>query len=232
MKLLFPFFCLFCVLIACSDERVDITEEETARPGSIYQNFQVWGEEGREDVTVRLQFHEGGRNGNAVLPDNTGTVYLDDVPLAADSTKFNGVFYEISVPVEDFTGHHTIRFTGVDGNEYREEFSFSPFSLVNDIPDEIKRKPFDLQLRNFGKESEFVRLVMVDTAMQSADVNEEVLVQEGKLSITEEHFANLTEGPVYLEIYREQEQLVRNEARGGGKLLITYALKRQFNLRR
>lgn len=232
MKLLFPLFCLFFLLIACSDERVDITDEEMASPGSFYQNFQVWGEEGREDVTIRLQFHEGNRNGNAVMIEGAGTVYLDDVPLSADSTKFNGVFYEISVPVADFTGNHTIRFTGPGGKEYREEFSFSPFSLVNDIPDEINRKPFDLQLRNFGNESDFVRLVMVDTAMESADVNEDVLVQEGKLSITEEHFANLTEGPIYLEIYREQEQLVRNEAKGGGKLLVTYALKRQFNLRR
>jgi hypothetical protein len=228
MKLLLPLCCLFFLLVSCADEPKAETEE-VFRPGSLYQNFQVWGEEGREDVTVRLQFHEGNRNGDAILLDNPGTVFLDDIPLPADSTKFNGVFYEISLPVAGFAGSHTIRFMGSDGKEYKEKFSFAPFSLAKDLPAEIKRKPFDLQLQNFGKGSEFVRLVMVDTAMQSADVNEDILVEEGKLSISDEHLANLTDGPVYLEIYREQEQLVRNGARGGGKLVITYALKRQFN---
>lgn len=228
MKLLLPLCCLIFLLVSCADEP-NAETVEGFRPGSLYQNFQVWGEEGREDVTVRLQFHEGSRNGDAILLDEPGTVYLDDVLLPADSTKFNGVFYEISLPLSEFTGSHTIRFTGPDGKEYKEEFSFSPFSLVKDIPAEIKRKPFDLQLQNFGKGSEFVRLVMVDTAMQSADVNEDILVEDGRVSISDEHLANLTEGPVYLEIYKEQEQLVRNGAKGGGKLVITYALKRQFN---
>jgi hypothetical protein len=229
MKVYFPFFCLLFLLVSCTDEDRD-PSEEVSHPGSLYQNFQVWGEEGREEVTIRLQFHEGNRNGDAIALENSGSVYLNDTPLPADSTKFNGVFYEISLPVADFTGNHTIRFTGPDGKEYREEFSFAPFSLVKEIPAEIKRKPFDLELQNFGKGSEFVRLVMIDTAMGTDDVNEDVLVEEGRISITEEYLANLAAGPIYLEIYREQEELVRNGARGGGKLAITYALKRQFNL--
>lgn len=223
--------CNFFFLLSCSNEQ-DKNAVDEPSPGSLYQNFQVVAEEGREVVTIRLQFHEGGKSGDAVLLTDPGTVFLNDIPLPADSTKFNGVYYEISLPAAGFTGRHTIRFTGSDGKEYSEEFSFEPFTLTTEIPEEIKKGPFDIRLENFGQESEFVRLVMVDTSMQSADVNEDVLVEEESIVITEDHLANLAEGPVYLEIYREQEQLVRNKAKGGGKLVIAYALKRQLSFLR
>ncbi len=228
MKKLLPFSC-FLFLLACTNEQ-EAKPVDMPSGGGIYQNFLVSGEEGQEAVTVRLQFHDGGSDGDAIQLNAPGTVFLDDTPLPPDSTKFNGVYYEVSVPVADFTGRHTIRFTAPDGREHSEEFSFAPFTLAKEFPEKIKKEPFAIQLDGIGEASEFIRLVMVDTSMQSADVNEDVLMEEGRIAITEDHLANLTEGPVYLELYREQEQLVRNRAKGGGKLVITYALKRQFTL--
>lgn len=230
MKKLLPFSC-FLFLLACTNEQEAKTVDMPSA-GGIYQNFLVSGEEGREAVTVRLQFHEGGRDGDAILLHKPVNVFLDDTPLPPDSTKFNGVYYEVSVPVADFTGRHTIRFTGNDGKEYKEEFNFAPFTLAKEIPEAVKKEPFAIQLKGVGEASEFIRLVIVDTSMQSADVNEDVLMEEGRIVITEDHLANLTDGPVYLELYREQEQLVRNKAKGGGKLVIAYALKRQLTLLR
>ncbi|MDQ3278391.1 MAG: hypothetical protein M3Q06_08690, partial [Bacteroidota bacterium] len=69
-----------------------------------------------------------------------------------------------------------------------------------------------------------------DTALHSADVNEEIVVENRKLTITGEHLANLTKGPVMLEIYREEETPLRNKLKTNGKLTLSYSLKRQFNL--
>ena len=126
-----------------------------------------------------------------------------------------------------FTKQHFILYKQVT-SQYDDPDILQYVNLL--VPEKIKKESFAIQLDGIGEASEFIRLVMVDTSMQSADVNEDVLMEEGRIAITEDHLANLTEGPVYLELYREQEQLVRNRAKGGGKLVITYALKRQFTL--
>jgi hypothetical protein len=226
MKLFLPFCCLSLFSVACT------SEPAVEEPAGLYQNYQVWGEEGREEVTVRLQFYEGGKNGNAIALPGFRNVYLDHTLLPVDSTRFNGVYYELAVPADDFKGKHTIRFVATDEKEYSETFRFEPFSLAEELPEALKKAPFELRLKNLPEKEGQVRLVMVDTSMASADVNEDVMAENGRISITEDYLANLTEGPIYLEIYHEQERPVENKAPGGGKILVTYAVKRQFSFLR
>ena len=75
-----------------------------------------------------------------------------------------------------------------------------------------------------------VRLVMTDTALFSADINEELRVENGKIEITEKLVANLTKGPVILEIYSEEERPFHPGPKSTGKLTITYGLRRHIHL--
>lgn len=224
-----PLSGLLFLLSACFNN-ADVESAESNDRQSIYKDFRVWAEEGREEVTVRLQFRAGGMDGEAVLMDNPGTVLLDNLPVAADSTRFTGVYYETFQPLREFEGKHTIAFVDKAKKQQTAEFHFLPFSLAKEIPNKVRKAPFEIQLKNFPDEPASIRLVMVDTSLFSADVNEEIMVENGKIAITAEYLDNLTKGPVLLEIHREDEQPLQGESRSSGKLIITYRLKREFTL--
>ncbi len=229
MKPIMALLCLSYFLAACSDNTETVAANNESS-GAVYYDYQVWAEEGREDVTVRLQYRRGGDEGNPILLDEPSKVLLDGTALTADSTGFMGVFYEVGKPVDEFKGKHVILFVDRNRKEHREEFTFQPFTLAEELPDKLQKKPFRIVLQDFPQTAATVRLAITDTSFQSADVNEEVVVEDGKIDITADHLANLTKGPVVLELYREQENPVGNNSKNRGKLTMTYSLKRQFVL--
>lgn len=226
-------FLLYIILLfflgSCAGEEEPSFVRKTPS-GGVYADYQVWAEEGADEVTIRLQYRRENEEGDAFAVENPGKVLLDDEELAPDSTRFMGVYYETSKPIEDFTGEHTVVFIDKSGREHREEFTFEPFTLRAELPENIRKKPFRIQLQNFPERSTPIRLVMVDTSLRSAGVNEELLIEEGIVEITKEFLRLLTKGPVTLEIYREEERPVKRGSKHSGKFTLTYGLRRHFNL--
>jgi hypothetical protein len=229
MKSFLPLLCFLFFAFSCSDE-AEPERGMRAPSDGVYADYQVWAEEGGEEVTVRLQYHRGDSEGPAFALQNPGRVLLDGEQLVADSTRYNGVFYEVSKPAGSFIGDHTIVFVSPDGKQQQETFTFTPFVLSRELPARIRKKPFSIALDGLPEESSPVRLVMIDTAYESDDVNEVVAVEGGKLEITARHLANLTKGPVVLEIYSEDERALAKGPKNSGRFTLTYGLKRQFDL--
>lgn len=229
MKPFFPFLLLLFFALSCADE-VPSDRIRRAPSGGVFADYQVWAEEGTDDVTIRLQYRRGDEEGEAFAVQGPGKVLLDGEELTADSTRFMGAFYEVLKPVESFRGEHTVVYIDKNGKEHRETFMFKPFTLADELPETIKKRPFRIQLKGFLQEATPVRLVMVDTSLHSSGVNEELLVEGGMLEITEEYLSNLTKGPVTLEIYREEERPVKESESHYGKFIMNYGLRRQFNL--
>lgn len=224
LSILFLFF-----LWSCAGEEEPRIVPKTPS-GGVYADYQVWAEEGADEVTIRLQYRRGNDEGDAFAVENPGKVLLDGDEMIPDSTRFMGVYYEVTKPVDDFTGEHTVVFIDKTGREHREEFTFEPFTLRAELPENIRKKPFTIQLQNFPERSTPIRLVMVDTSLRSAGVNEDLLIQDGKVEITEEFLRLLTNGPVTLEIYREEERPVKGGPTRSGRFSMTYGLRRHFNL--
>ena len=222
--LLFSMGFIFC-LIACKNR-----DKQDVNPEDIFFDYKISAEEGREDATVMLQFRFGDENGTALVLEEPSKITVDGIELKVDSAKLTGAFYELTKPVEAFKGKHTIVFTDSDEKEHKEEFNFEPFTLAAELPEQVKMKPFTLKLKGFPAAPTPIQLVMVDTSHSSLDVNEEILIENGEIEIDETKLANLTKGPVNLEIYREEERAIGNGSKEGGRLLITYSLKRQFEL--
>ncbi len=220
---------LFAVpfLLSCHNTE---RKEKTADPVNTYYDYQIWAEEGTNDATIRLQYKEGGEEGEALALDKGAKVLFDNTGLRVDSSRFTGAYYELLKPVAELAGPHAILLVDEAGKEYRETFTFTPFALASEIPEEVKRKPFRIRLKNFPDTPTTIRLVITDTSLQSADVNDEMLVRNGTIHVTEQQLANLTNGPATLEIYREEEWPIHNDSGAGGKFLITYGIKREFEL--
>lgn len=225
--LLVSILLLYCFTSCQNAESGRATELESNR---IYYDYQVSAEEGHEEATVRLQYKIGDENGRAFVVEKPGKVMFDGAELKVDSTHFTGAYYELIKPLSEISGEHTIAFVDKKGKEHTTNFSFAPFSLAQDVPERVKRKPFTIQLKNFPASFILIRLVMTDTSLQSPGVNEEMQIENGRVAIDEAFLNNLKAGPVTLEIYREEERPVGSGTKEAGRLLMTFGIRRQFEL--
>lgn len=226
------FVLLLCILsisfVACTSN--EIGNSEDVNPESIYFDYKIWGEEGNDNLTVKLQYRFAGENGTTLLLDGPGKVELDGEILKADSSKLTGVFYEIEKPVASFSGRHTITFTDGNNKQYKEVFLFEPITLTNPVPATIQRGDLVFEFNGLSDDDN-VRVLMTDTSYLSEEINRVDTVKNGRLIISKEELMALTNGPVHLEITKEIERSVKNGTPEGGKISISYGLKREFILR-
>jgi hypothetical protein len=195
----------------------------------LYFDYSVSAEEGDENVTCVFQYKYGGEEGRPVNIE-PAKVSMDGQPIETDSAKLSGFFYEVQRPIDSFTGKHLVVFTTPEEKEYRNEFEFSPFTIRNELPQKMRRKPFDIQLNNFPTNGKSIRLLLLDTAFESSGFNDRVPVVDGKINIDERILRTVKNGPVVLELYNEEELPLKQKNEVGGKISVTYALRREFNL--
>ena len=202
------------------------------KPEAIYFDYQITGKEGDDNLTVMLQYRDGGEDGDAIA---VGKVILDGEIVTVDSAKMTGFFYELHKPISSFSGKHTIVFTGADQKEYKEEFEFQPVVLVIVVADSIRRNEPGIDSIVFvfeGLEFEdYVRVVLTDTSFDNDGINRVDTVVTGHLYITKADLEFLANGPIQLEFILKHERPVKNGTEAGGRLLITYSLKRDFFLK-
>jgi hypothetical protein len=216
------------IVTACNDS--SRVAKDGTRQEAVYSDCRIEGEEGKEEVTCLLQFRLGGPNGPAFLLSEPRQIELDGEAVYPDSTRLSGVYYEVTKPVNEFKGKHALVFTDEDGKLHKQEFEFWPFSLATETPSKIKRAPFTIQLTNFPKNSTPVQLIMVDTAFETNDVNEMAVVNKGQLVINEPILNRLKSGPVLMEIIKEEERSIKKGSKWRGRLVVSYELKREFEL--
>ena len=218
------FFSLF--FIGCNN--TNAPGKDVVAGNAAYFDFRIWGEEGKEDVTVLLQFREGDRDGNTMVLEPEGKVELDGEQLKGDSAGFTGAFYEVQKPLSQFKGKHTIVFTNVNGQKFTEEFEFLSFTVSEELNETINRSDMAINLSGL-KPVDTLRVIVTDTSFTSKDINEMITVNNGKLVITPQLLNNVVNGPATLDIYKESERELKS-TKEGGFISITYGLKREFIL--
>lgn len=229
-SMLFNFFLFSTALLLSSCQSNETGFSGDVNPEAVYFDYEIWADEGRQEVTVNLQYRMGGPRGTTLLLTEPSRVLLDGELLPPDSARFSGIYYEVQKPYNSFTGKHSIVFTDINGKEYREEIDFSPIYLKHDVPDVLTRK--DLVFELGGLEPfDYIRVLLTDTSFASSDINEVDTVKNGRLVITTQRLSKLMNGPVYLQFFKEFELPVKNGTPEGGKISVTYGLKREFELR-
>ncbi|HET9430817.1 MAG TPA: hypothetical protein VFO70_06555 [Chitinophagaceae bacterium] len=200
------------------------------RQGRLFLDYRITGDETKDDVTVLIQFRKGGINGinQELLPPEQ--VQLDGETLEPDSSRFTGIYYETELDVIRFTGNHIIDFTDFNNNQLRQEFSYQPLKLLNSIPGFLPRANILLHLEGLDS-LDYVRVVLTDTSYTSQGINKLDTIRGGKLTIHKYELEQLKNGPIHLEIMRENEKAIKEGTRTIGRLGIYYRLSREFNLR-
>jgi len=212
------------IFFSCSSN--EIGNSKDVNPDAIYFEYKIWGEEKDSLVTVLLQYRMGGKNGTTLLPSSPAVVKLDGEALVVDSARLTGAFYEKQFPIKQFAGKHQISFVNLKGKEHKEEFSFEPFELVTKLDSQVKRGKMIFELSGLS-DGDSIRVIAVDTAFESNDINDFFVVKNGRITIPEAQLKNLVNGPVSFEFFKEEERELRNPSREGGKILVTYELRRE-----
>ena len=220
---------LVLFLFSCTSN--EIGNSKDVNPDAVFFDYEVWAEEGKEDVTVNLQYRMGGKNGTTLILDEPSKVILDGEQLKVDSAKVTGAYYEVQKPLSSFTGKHTISFTDLSKKEYNEEFEFKPFSLEADVPSTLNRG--DLVFNFTGLDAvDVLSVTLTDTSFQSADITNDIdTVRNGRLVIASHRLSALVNGPINLQLYKEMDLPVKNGTKEGGNLHIRYGLNRHFELK-
>jgi len=208
----------------------EIGNSKDVNPDAVFFDYEIWAEEGKEDVTVNLQYRMGGKNGTTLVLDEPSKVILDGEQLNVDSAKVTGAYYEVQRPISSFAGKHTISFTDLNKKEYNEEFEFRPFTLDPDVPSTLNRG--DLVFNFKGLEPvDYLSVILTDTSFTSKDINDVDTVRNGRLVIEANRLSALINGPIHLQFFREQLLPLKKPTKEGGKFMITYGLKRDFELK-
>ncbi len=216
------------VLAACSND--PSAPQGRLSTQQLYCNYTISAEEGKPNVTCKFEFSTDKQSIRTLLLDSGSRVELDGKEVPADSSRYNGAYYEQSLPMQDFTGKHQVRLIGSDGEVFEEDFEFLPFQLAQNLDSIIQRKPFDLVLENSPADDQELQLILVDTSFNSPDVNEPVWPQDGRIRVTEDMLRRLANGPIILEIHMEKASPLKHPTEAGGRLTIYYSLKREFEL--
>lgn len=222
---------LFAVsLFFFSCKSKDIESSSDVNQDKIYFDYRIWGDEETDYITVKLQYRFGGPTGTTLLLEEPAGVTLDGVKIIPDSSRMTGAYYEMIIDTDEFAGNHQLVYTDLNGKTYKEEFSFYPVTLKKEIPAELKRGELVFELNGLDSVDD-VRVVMLNTAADSRGINRVEKVRNGKVFISKDELENVLSGPVHLELYKETDKSLKETTPEGGKLSITYGLKRQFVLK-
>ena len=215
-------------MTSCTSDEIGSTKD--VNPDDVYFDYEIWADETNPDVTVHLQYRMGGKNGTTLVLDEPSKVLLDGEQLKLDSAKVTGAYYEVQKPAASFAGMHTITFTDLNKKDYKEEFEFVPFTL-DSISPVVNRG--DIVFTFKGLDSvDYLDVALTDTSFESADINDaHVMVRNGRLVISADRLSALVSGPINVQFYKEAVKPIKNGTKEGGRILIRYGLRRDFELK-
>jgi len=217
------------VLLAACNAAVRQEEKFKTAADMLYMDYQATGEEGRDEVTVRLVFRYGGPEGRGMLLDTSASASFDGQLLIADSSKMGGAYYEGRYLAEGFEGLHQIEYRDGTGKVYVDTFSFPFFSLAAALPATVSRAK-GLELEINGLKGDWLHALLTDTSFYGRGIDRMDTLTDGKLAFTPQDLGRLKNGPVHLELYREKERGLDQTGRQGGRLYLSYNLSREFVL--
>ncbi|WP_276502841.1 hypothetical protein [Terrimonas pollutisoli] len=218
------------VCIAACNNNGKMPVDKIPNPKSLYFDYKIWGDEESGMITLNLQYRPGSNEGIPVSLVPPANVTLDGYQIEPDSSKMNGVYYELNIPVQDFAGPHEILYTDMEGRQYKERFEFPVISLKTELPKIITRKDLNFELAGLDT-LDFVRTIVTDTTFYGRGIDRVDTVRNGLVTISRAALKNLRNGPVYLEFYKEEGWPLKETKSAGGRFTLTYVVKRVFELK-
>ena len=223
--------CLLSIVLIWGCQTSEKEPAKTSLPlQDIYLHCQVTGDDEREFVSVLVQLFRAKPEGKAIKMEEPGFVELNGMVMEPDSTSVTGYFYELLIPTEDFRGEHKLTIADGNKDQASEIFSYTPFQMVSQPGTTISKQDLVFELRGL-EDREPVQLVLIDTVYRTSDINRIDTVENGKIRIAKEDLRDIREGPVTLLLFKEEKREIKAAQLKGGRLNLSFGVKREFELR-
>lgn len=228
----FPVLCVLAsvVLLVSCNSGAPQRERDELKTDGIFLDYQAIGDESLGQVTVRLQFRFGGPEGDAIMLDAPADVRFDGQPMDTGSSKMNGGYYEAVFPIGDEAELHRINYKDAFGRSYTDSFYFPFFFLNEEIPGKVSRSK-ELEIRLSGLSDGIpMHVMLTDTSFYGRGVDRIDSIANGKLVFFPQVLGTLSNGPIHIELYREDERILESHGRLRGRLYLSYNISREFEL--
>ena len=223
-------FVALLVIVGACDNNGKRHVDKIVNSNLLYFDYKIWGDEETGFITLNLQYRLGRSEGMPVRLEPPGHVTVDGYRIEPDSSKMNGVYYEVNIPLQDFDGPHEIIYTDAEEREYKESFEFPLISLKTELPKSLVRGDLSFELAGLDT-LDFVRIIFTDTSFYGRGIDRVDTVRNGLVNISQAALNSLRNGPVYLEFYKEEEWPLKETLLPGGRFTLSYAVKRVFELK-
>lgn len=204
--------------------------EKEVDPDAIYFDYMVSGDEESNRVVTKLQYRLGGRNGDAVRLGQPAAASMDGNHIFPDSTAFYGVYYEVISQADSFAGRHTIEFADARGKKYPINFNFPVFYIQDQLPDSMdRRNGFRIVVKGLAP-TDKIRIILTDTSFYGRGIERVDSVGDGRIVINPDELEDLQNGPIHLELVREEDRRLSPGPNMAGRLYLYYSVQREFML--
>lgn len=214
---------LISIISSCASS--EIGDIKDVNPETVYTNYEVFFEEGNDSVYVQAQFRFAGNKGTTLVLSNPSAILLDGEQMQLDSSAAMGAYYKLNKAVANFGGVHQFAFIGFNKKQYRNSFAFEPFNWGSNA-DFISKKGASLLIDGI-KDGTVLDVEISDTSDATSDIDKKIMITEGKLVIPAADLQTLRNGPVSVNIYRNEVKKLSQSTPEGGTIQVSYALKKR-----
>lgn len=221
-KVFFLFISIICITACSSGE---IGNSRDVNPETIYISYSVFYREGDDNAECLAQFRFAGEDGTTLVLNAPSFVQFDGHEITVDSNRFiGGAYYRINPDYKNFSGKHEWKYTDAAGKVYSQKFEFAPFSLAGEIKSSVSDNE-NLEIKFNGiPDGDTVNCIASDTSVNSADINEDFLVNNGAITISSPMLKKLAPGPVNIIISRNYSTGLLQSTPEGGEFRFDYEL--------
>ncbi|MCX6317347.1 MAG: hypothetical protein NTW29_08650 [Bacteroidetes bacterium] len=226
------FFCILAVLIvvSCKQKKEALSTNEVS-PENIYYDFQVNAAEGNDSVTILANFREFDEFGYSLKLDTPSVIMFDGTNLPGTTLEIPGTFYETQRSLADFAGMHRFQFNDRGNQPFSDSFTFRPLTLTSQLPPVVTDSILVLEFEGLDT-NDLIHITLTDTSYAGEGIERIDTAKNARIVISASELAGLTNGPVQLELARENVRPLLQRRRPRGKISITYRLRREFTLSR
>ena len=218
------YFLLPAVLLLAACNSNEIANSKDVNPETVYMEYTVSYSAALDSVSCRAQYRFGGINGTTLVLNPPSKLELDGHVLTVDSAEYTGAFYARNIAASQFAGNHKWKFTSIDGKTYTTAFSFGPVVCKTELPAVIGKNDIDFEITGTSPRDS-ITIEISDTASGTPDIRRRQLITDSKLTVTVAELKQLTNGPLAISIYRNEDLPLTNATREGGHIVFNYEIK-------
>ncbi|HRH61193.1 MAG TPA: hypothetical protein PL045_11515, partial [Chitinophagaceae bacterium] len=186
--------------------------------------YLVTADNEQDSISFRAQFRFAGENGTTLVLSSPGYISFDGMEVPADSSKYEGAYYEKHFHKDGFAGNHSIIYTDLNGNQHKEEFKFHKITCSEDFAAVSKKKNWVIHLSG-ADEADKVDVSISDTSLSNNAIELKDVQAAKPITISADQLKELKTGPLEIEIKQTKEIPLKNATQEGGTFQLFYHIK-------